>query len=138
MVYAVSTEAAVIKKELTLYSLTHNRVHTDISDLPTQTDLIIIALCEETDTPKHYPVITEWVNKNKAPVLALDPPSVGTPGISPKFSLLPVMPLPHSSNNGKLYLCNLGFPIEIFTDVGIQYISPFGSKFVIPLHLKDD
>lgn len=138
MVYAVSIEAAVIKKELTLYSLTHNPVHTDVSDLPTQTDLIIIALCEETDTPKHYPVITEWVNKNKAPVLALDPPSVGTPGITPKFSLLPVMPLPHSSNNGKLYLCNLGFPIEIFSDVGIQYISPFGSKFVIPLHLKDD
>lgn len=133
----MSTEAALIKKELSIYSLTNSRVLTDVSDLPTATDLIIIALCEDTETPKHYPVLAEWVNKNKAPVLALDPPSVGTPGITPKFSLLPVLPLPHSSNNGKLYLCNLGFPIEVFSDVGIQYISPFGSKFVIPLHLKD-
>lgn len=118
--------------------MTNNRLLTDVNDLPTATDLIIIALCEDTETPKHYPVLAEWVNKNKAPVLALDPPSVGTPGITPKFSLLPVLPLPHSSNNGKLYLCNLGFPIEVFAEVGIQYISPFGSKFVIPLHLKDD
>ncbi|KAJ8941921.1 hypothetical protein NQ318_013254 [Aromia moschata] len=83
-------------------------------------------------------VFTISMDAPVAPILALDPPPIGTPGINPKFSLLPVLPLPHTCNNGKLYLCNLGFPLDIFNEVGIKYKSPFGSKFVIPLHPKDD
>ncbi|CAG9862579.1 unnamed protein product [Phyllotreta striolata] len=138
VVYTTSMDAPILKKELALYMLTKNRLLSNINDLPNVSDLIIIALCEDTDNPKHYPAITEWANKNKAPILAVDPPSVGTPGITPKFSLLPVLPLPHTSNNGKLYLCNLGFPVDIFNEVGIKYKSPFGPKFVIPLHPKDE
>ncbi|XP_050500328.1 enhancer of mRNA-decapping protein 3 [Diabrotica virgifera virgifera] len=138
IVFTVSMDAPIIKKELSLYMLTKNRVLNNVSDLPPISDLIIVALCEDADNPKHYPLLSDWVNKNKAPVLALDPPPVGTPGITPKCSLLPVLPLPHSSNNGKLYLCNLGFPVDIFNEVGIKYKSPFGPKFVIPLHPKDD
>ncbi|KAG5896748.1 hypothetical protein JTB14_031728 [Gonioctena quinquepunctata] len=138
IVYTVSMDAPIIKKEISLYMLTKNRVLNHVSELPNVSDLIIVALCEDTDNPKHYPLLAEWVKKNKAPVLALDPPTIGTPGVTPKFSLLPVLPLPHSSNNGKLYLCNLGFPVDIFNEVGIKYKSPFGPKFVIPLHPRDD
>lgn len=138
IVFTTSMDAPIIKKELSLYMLTKNRLLNNVADLPNVSDLIIIALCEDTDNPRHYPLLSDWVNKNKAPVLALDPPSVGTPGITPKFSLLPVLPLPHSSNNGKLYLCNLGFPVDIFNEVGIKYKSPFGPKFVIPLHPNDE
>lgn len=138
IVFTVSMDAAILKKEISLYMLTKNRILNNVSDLPAVSDLIIVALCEDTDNPKHYPLLSDWVNKNKAPVLALDPPPAGTPGITPKFSLLPVLPLPHSSNNGKLYLCNLGFPVDIFNEVGIKYMSPFGPKFVIPLHPKED
>ncbi|XP_023017096.1 enhancer of mRNA-decapping protein 3 [Leptinotarsa decemlineata] len=138
IVYTVSMDAPIMKKEVSLYMLTKNRVLNQVSDLPNVPDLIIVALCEDTEHPKHYPLLAEWVRKNKAPVLALDPPTAGTPGITPKFSLLPVLPLPHSSNNGKLYLCNLGFPVDIFNEVGIKYKSPFGPKFVIPLHPRDE
>nr|CAI5824480.1 unnamed protein product [Callosobruchus analis] len=138
ILYVISMDVPLLKKELSLFMLTKNRVVTNVNDLPNVSDLIIVGLCEDTDSPRHYPALAEWVNKNKAPVLALDPPTVGIPGIMPKFSLLPVLPLPHSLNNGKLYLCNLGFPVDIFNEVGIKYKSPFGPKFVIPLHPKDD
>ncbi|XP_018573409.1 enhancer of mRNA-decapping protein 3 [Anoplophora glabripennis] len=138
IVFTVSMDAPVIKKELSLYMLTKNRVLNNVTDLPNVGDLIIAALCEDTENPKHYPLLSDWINKNKAPVLAVDPPTVGIPGITPKFSLLPALPLPHSSDNGKLYLCNLGFPVDVFNEVGIKYKSPFGPKFVIPLHPKDD
>ncbi|EFA06064.2 Enhancer of mRNA-decapping protein 3-like Protein [Tribolium castaneum] len=138
IVYVVSSEVAVIKKELALYVLTKNPVIYSVTNLPNFADLIIVALCEDTESPKSYPDLCDWASRNRASILALDPPSVGIPGIAPKFSLLPVLPLPHSSKNGKLYLCNLGFPLEIFNEVGIKYKSPFGPKFVIPLHPKDD
>lgn len=138
VVYPMVPMVPAVKKELALYTLTKNLVVYSMEELPNFADLIIVALCEDTEGPKSYPDVCDWANKNRAPILALDPPSVGTPGINPKYSLLPVLPLPHSANNGKLYLCNLGFPVEIFDQVGIKYKSPFGPKFVIPLHPKDD
>ena len=38
------------------------------------------------------------------------------------------------SSAGKLYLVNLGIPKNIYKEVGIKFSSPFGAKFVIPLH----
>lgn len=116
--------------------MTGNKLTTNIQDLPS-VDLIIVALCDDSDEPTYYPHLAEWTNRSRAPVLALDPPAVGTTGIVTKFSLLPILPLSHSSNNGKLYLCNLAIPQKIFKDLGIQYSSPFGSKFVIALHPND-
>ncbi|XP_017072052.1 enhancer of mRNA-decapping protein 3 [Drosophila eugracilis] len=43
-----------------------------------------------------------------------------------------------STNNcGKLYLCNLGIPDKFYRDCGIKYKSPYGHKYVIPIHSKD-
>lgn len=125
-----------LRPHLSMYQMTGNRLTTNIQDLPS-VDLIIMALCDDSDDPSHYPHLAEWANQSRAPVLALDPPSIGTPGIITKYSLLPILPLSHSLNNGKLYLCNLAIPQKIFKDLGIQYNSPFGSKFVIALHPND-
>lgn len=129
-----SPESSEVKQELCLYRLTKNRIANSMSDLPYLADIIIVALSGENYDISNYQDLTVWVNSNKAPVLAIDPPASGTPGISAKFSLVPVLPLAHTLDNGKLYLCNLGFPTQIFSEVGITYKSPFGSKFVIPLH----
>ncbi|XP_076267251.1 enhancer of mRNA-decapping protein 3 [Rhynchophorus ferrugineus] len=137
VVFGASPEAPSIRKELSLYTLTRNQFVTSVSCLPQTMDLIICALCDDTDPPKSYPALADWVNKNRAPVLALDPPPSGTPGIIPKISLIPVLPLPHSPNNGKLYLANLGLPVDVFHEVGVKYRSPFGSKNTIPLHLNE-
>lgn len=130
-------ETFLLKSEVQLYKLTKNKITSSVENLPNAPDLIILALCDDTDEPICYTQISEWTHQNRAPVLALDPPAISTPGIVTKFSLVPVLPLSHSPDNGKLYLCNLGFPIKIFKDVGIKYRSPFGSKFVIPLHPND-
>ncbi|KAL3288298.1 hypothetical protein HHI36_002746 [Cryptolaemus montrouzieri] len=138
IVYWIPTSNKDVERELSLFQLTKCPVVTNINDLPTTSDLIILALCDEPDDAKSYVELSNWTNKNRAPVLALDPPSAGMPNFNPKFSLLPVLPLSHSSSNGKLYLCNLGIPQSIFKEVGIKYKSPFGPKFVIPLYPKNN
>ncbi|XP_012277398.1 enhancer of mRNA-decapping protein 3 isoform X2 [Orussus abietinus] len=133
IVYIENSEDVSLLQELTLYKLTGNKVETKVKNLPVVVDLILVALCEES-SPKMVSPIAKWANNNRAPILAIEPPALGTPGILSKFSLLGGLPLSHSAENGRLYLCNLALPNKVFSDVGITYKSPFGPKFVIPLH----
>ena len=135
VVYVENSENIFLLQELSLYKLTGNKVETKIDKISSAADLILVALAEDS-TPKIAAPVVKWVNSNRAPVLAIEPPSSGTPGITSKFSLLGGLPLSHSPENGRLYLCNLALPIKVFSDVGIVYKSPFGPKFVIPLHLN--
>lgn len=137
VVYVLNSESEFLRQELSLYKLTRNNLVTNVSNLPNIADLIIVALSDDTDSIKVPKNVIDWINENRAPVLALDPPINGTPGVITKFSLVPVLPLSHSPQNGKIYLCNLGFPSEVFKQLGIKYLSPFGPKFVIPLHPND-
>lgn len=134
IVYSIPNETEINQKELYLYKLTQNRSYIGLSQVPQNVDLVIVSLCEDGENVKLFSNVSTWISGVKAPILALDPPAVGTPGLNAKFSLVPVLPLAHSPNNGKIYLCNLGFPAEIFSRVNIKYKSPFGPKFVIPLH----
>lgn len=138
VVFISSLENSYVQQELTLYKLTKNKIVASVASLPRITDLIIIALSEGDESPTMYGDVANWANASRAGVLALDPPPCGTRGILTKYSLIPVLPLPHSSENGRLYLCNLTFPIEIFIEVGIKYQSPFGPKLVIPLHPNEE
>lgn len=68
--------------------------------------------------------------------MAVDPLPSGVADVSIKCSILPLLPLENiSSSCGKLYLCNLSVPDSVFRAAGITYKSPFGHKFIIPLHL---
>lgn len=133
IVFVENSEDVFLLQELSLYRLTGNKVETKIKNLPSVVDLILVALCDENSSKVINPV-TRWVNSNRALILAIEPPSVGTPGISSKFSLVGALPLSHSLDNGRLYLCNLALPNKVYSDVGITYSPPFGPKFVIPLH----
>lgn len=135
VVYVENSENVFLLQELSLYRLTGNKVETKVKNLPPVVDLIVVALCEED--PKCTAGVANWVNSNRTIILSIEPPASGTPGILSKFSLVGGLPLSHSANNGRLYLCNLALPNKVFKDVGIQYKSPFGPKFVIPLHSDD-
>ena len=139
MLFLVSTSELVLHSILLLFIL--HFLFCIFTDLPTvAVDLIVLALANELGSHSRqarYRAAAEWANENRAPVLALDPPPAGTPGVDTKFSLVSVLPLAHSLDNGKLYLCNLAFPQQVFKEVGIKYSSPFGPKFVIPLHPND-
>lgn len=133
VVFIENSEDVSLLQELSLYKLTGNKVETKVKNLPSLVDLILVALSEE-NSPRTVTVVARWASTNRAPILAIEPPSAGTPGILSKFSLLGGLPLSHSADNGRLYLCNLALPNKVFSEVGITYGSPFGPKFVIPLH----
>ncbi|MEQ2183703.1 enhancer of mRNA decapping [Goodea atripinnis] len=112
-------------------------ISTDLPDTPV--DLIINCLdCHENtflmDQP-WYRAAADWANQNRAPVLSLDPPVSGQGhAVEAKWSLSLCLPLPLAEGAGRVYLCDIGIPRQVFQEVGIKYHSPFGCKFVIPLH----
>lgn len=135
VVFVESTDDVFLLQELTLYKLTGNRFETDIKKLPAAADLIVVALHEEK-SPRSITPVAKWASNHRASILSIEPPSTGIPGIVSKYCLVSGLPLAHCLENGRLYLCNLALPTKVFTDVGITYRSPFGPKFVIPLHLN--
>lgn len=108
---------------------------TDLSS--SAVDIIINAMDTHGNTQYNqqgwFIACSEWANHNRAPVLSLDPPTDGT-SIQTKWSLAICLPLTGKDNTSQVYLCDLGFPKKVFTDHGIEYISPFSHKFIIPLH----
>ena len=108
---------------------------------PASVDLIVACLLPPTweggEIPKMRGVI-EWANKQRAPTMAIDqPPSAvmnTTPLLDVKCTLSADLPLAYGDRDGKLYLYSLSTPRKIFQTLGIEYDSPFGSKFVITLH----
>lgn len=130
---------APLDTELRLYRLTGGKVVTKARDLPSgAVDMIVMAMedlemwSQERCQPWHRAAIS-WAESNRAPVLAIDPPP-HPPPLDIKMSLAWGLPLSYSPQSGKLYLVNLGIPKNIYKEVGIKFSSPFGAKFVIPLH----
>ena len=140
----VNEDAAptVMKQELNLYKCGGGPIVSNTDQLPDTVDLVIMALAGHLPTDIansfEYNKAASWASNKRASVLALDPPAVGTPGIITKFALAPTLPMTYSPQNGKIYLCNIGIPVVVFKEMGIRYRSPFGSKFVIPLHPNDE
>jgi len=80
---------------------------------------------------------SRWAQNNRAQIFALDPPPMGTAGVTAKCALVSCLPLSYDSSNGRLLLCNVGIPASVFKSVGIEYLPPFGPKFFIPIHPVD-
>lgn len=129
-----------VTNELTLFNKTGGKQVSNVKDLPdTPVDLIINCLdCHENtflmDQP-WYRAAADWANQNRAPVLSLDPPVSGQgQAVEAKWSLCLCLPFSLADSAGRVYLCDIGIPRQVFQEVGIKYHSPFGCKFVIPLH----
>lgn len=79
--------------------------------------------------------LNDYVETCKASVLTIDPSSEGPVFLcKSKWCMVPVLPMCMSANCGRVYLCDLGLTSRVFDSLGIKYKSPFGAKFVIPLH----
>lgn len=113
---------------------------TCLLDLPASpVDLVINCLdCHENPLLREqswYQAAADWANQNRAPVLSIDPPvSEQHQTVEAKWILSLGLPLPFAERESKVYLCDIGIPKMVFQEVGIRYHSPFGCKFVIPLH----
>jgi NAD(P)H-hydrate epimerase len=42
-----------------------------------------------------------------------------------------------SGKVGDLLLADIGIPVETFRRLNLSYLSPFGSRYVVPLHLHN-
>ncbi|XP_059620520.1 enhancer of mRNA-decapping protein 3 [Phlebotomus argentipes] len=122
-------------RELDLFNATDSAFTNNVKELPSGVDLIILSVRSAILTP----VLLKWINESRASVLAIDPPVHGISQVQIKCSILPILPLDDINRHacGKLYLCNLGIPDKFFREAGIKYKSPFGHKFVIPIHLVE-
>jgi enhancer of mRNA-decapping protein 3 len=78
--------------------------------------------------------IIEYLDECKASVVTIDPPSEGAIVPKSKWCIVPVLPMSMDSSCGRIYLADLGFTHRMFDAVGVKYKSPFGAKFLIPLH----
>uniref|UniRef100_F6VG36 Enhancer of mRNA-decapping protein 3 n=2 Tax=Xenopus tropicalis TaxID=8364 RepID=F6VG36_XENTR len=129
-----------VTNELNLFCQTQGKQVSSVKDLPEcPVDLVINCLdCNENSFLRDQPwyrAAVDWANQNRAPVLNIDPP-VGdhVQGIHAKWSLELGLPLALGEQAGRIYLCDIGIPQKVFREAGISYHSPFGCKFVIPLH----
>lgn len=87
--------------------------------------------------------LIRWANDSRATLVALDLPSGldatgGTaPGDVVNAQITMTLALPktglHAPEGGELQLADLGLPATTFRRAGVAYMSPFGSRFRIPL-----
>ena len=100
-------------------------------------DLIINGLSDSRcEKQQWYRQLSRHISNLKASVLTVDPSKeYGSNQIKSKWSIVPVMPMDMNEQScGRIYLCDLGFTKNMFQSVNIKYKSPFGAKFLIPLH----
>lgn len=132
MVYVkTSSHSDKPSKELELFTATGNDFTGNVKDLFTS-DLVIMSVTSMNQNSH----IIRYIQENRAPVMAIDPPATGISEITLRNAVLPILPLDDIHNTcGKLHLVNISISEKFFKDAGIKYSPIFGSKFMIPLHL---
>lgn len=134
MVYVkTSSHSDKSSKELELFTASGNDFTGNVSDLP-RSDLVILAVTNMNQNSQ----IIRYIQENRAQVMAIDPPATGISEVTIRNAVIPILPLDDIQNTcGKLHLVNICISEKFFKDAGIKYSAIFGSKFIIPLHLKN-
>ncbi|XP_015911739.2 enhancer of mRNA-decapping protein 3 [Parasteatoda tepidariorum] len=132
-----------VTRELKLYKLSDGNMVYNVTALPPTVDIILDALephspSNSIDNKQWLQTARAWAKQSKAPVMGLDPPpDYVSSGL--KYLLTPVLPLAYKNDQCSIYICDIGLPKKLFDSInGCTYSSPFGSKFVIPLYLRND
>jgi NAD(P)H-hydrate epimerase len=94
-----------------------------------------------------YAELILWANATGARLLALDIPSgldstAGTangPVIRADVTMTLALPKTGlaSGKAGNLLLADIGIPVETYRRLNLSYLSPFGSRYVVPLYLQN-
>jgi NAD(P)H-hydrate epimerase len=90
-----------------------------------------------------FDALITWINEANAPVLSLDIPSGvdattgATPGSAVRATVTLTLALPKvglaSDRAGRLWLADIGIPVETYRRAGIVFSWPRVPKFVVPL-----
>ncbi|XP_049518415.1 enhancer of mRNA-decapping protein 3 isoform X2 [Dermacentor silvarum] len=136
---------SLFSAEMALFRRSGGKVRLTIAELSSSRVDMVLASLDSVDgvsraDPTAVATMANWINQSKAPVLWVDPPPNGsTVTPTPQWVLMPLLPLAMDERivaSTGLYLCDVGVPCRVFRDLGVQYASPFGSKFVVVLHAK--
>ena len=113
-------------------------------------DLIIDALIgySLTGAPRGTVAdLIDWANGAATRILALDVPSGlhATTGIAngsvivAQTTMTLALPKTGLTKNavGRLLLADIGIPLETYQRLDLPYVSPFGRRYVVPLHLRN-
>jgi NAD(P)H-hydrate epimerase len=94
-----------------------------------------------------YAQLIDWANATGAKLLALDSPSgldstTGTadgPVIRADMTMTLALPKTGlaSGKGGNLLLADIGIPVETYRRLNLSYLSPFASRYMVPLHLQN-
>uniref|UniRef100_A0A224YWS9 Enhancer of mRNA-decapping protein 3 n=1 Tax=Rhipicephalus zambeziensis TaxID=60191 RepID=A0A224YWS9_9ACAR len=131
--------------EMALFRSSGGKVRLTVAELSGSRVDMVLASLDSVDgvsraDPTAVATMANWVNQSKGPVLLVDPPPRGsTVTPTPQWVLMPLLPLAMDERivaSTGLYLCDIGVPCHVFRNLGVQYASPFGSKFVVVLHAK--
>uniref|UniRef100_A0A1A7Z0N5 Enhancer of mRNA-decapping protein 3 n=1 Tax=Iconisemion striatum TaxID=60296 RepID=A0A1A7Z0N5_9TELE len=131
---------AAVTREVCLYGRTSGLQVADVRELPESPVDLVINCLDSHENPQlrdqnWYQSAADWANGNRAPVLSIDPLVSERPQtVEAKWTLSLGLPLPVAEDESRLYLCDIGIPRLVYSELGINYHSPFGCKFVIPLH----
>lgn len=109
-------------------------------------DLIIDALIGynlRNIPDRTFAELIDWANHADAPILSLDVPSgidatTGeAPGvfIKPQWTMTLALPKTglHAEIVGDLWLADIGIPEGVYHQLNIDYVSPFGKRFRVPI-----
>jgi len=91
--------------------------------------------------------LIRWANSSGTRILSLDVPSGmdSTTGaasenvIAPHTTMTLALPKTGLSKGagGRLLLADIGIPFETYQRLNLPYASPFGSEYVVPLHIRN-
>lgn len=126
-----SSHSEKMSKELELFTATGNDFTGNVKDL-IPSDLIIMSVTNMNQNSQ----LIRYIQNNRAQVMAIDPPATGISDVVIRNAVLPILPLDDILTCGKLHLVNISIAQKFFKDAGVKYSPIFGSKFVIPLHIK--
>lgn len=93
-----------------------------------------------------YADLIGWANDSGASVLSLDVPSgvnattAATSDATVRAHTTMTLALPKTGlvaeHTGRLLLADIGIPTETYRRAGINYLSPFDTRYIVPLHLQ--
>jgi len=140
----------VAKWQYRVFSATPGKTLTGAKLKAESFDLIVDALIGYglTGAPSGvYSDLIHWANSTGVRILALDVPSGldsttgATPGpvISAEATMTLALPKTGliADKRGRLFLADIGIPLETYRRLNLAYVAPFGSRYVVPLHLRN-
>lgn len=79
-----------------------------------------------------YSSAIKWTTTHKrATTFAIDSPADST--LKAQYTMALALPLSYLHDVGNLYLCDMGIPKKVFASLGIEFVTPFGHRHVVPL-----